>query len=265
MTSYQWMVIHHTVGSLASAENRFNTPGSGASAHFGIGEDGTIIQWVDTADVAYHACNANWTGGIGVEHETPAEGDVWRGLTDVQLSASARLLAWLNAEHGVPLVVTDDPQSPGLAYHSMNPGPCASHWGLTGCPGDAIIAQRPEIVTQAAGVSPADNPVPVPAPIPTPPPTILRKATGMISVLLYDTLNDFYVDDAGHLIQKFYDVGTSAWKTVTLSTQCKPGSDVGYLDGFQGNLHLTAKHSDGLQMVHCTFVRASGQWAEQVH
>jgi len=72
-----------------------------------------------------------------------------------------------------------------------------------------------------------------------------------------------FVADFG--IQKFYDVGTSAWKTVTLSTQCKPGSDVGYLDGFQGNLHLTAKHSDGLQMVHCTFVRASGQWAEQVH
>lgn len=142
-------VVHHTVGSLDSAESRFNDPSSGASAHFGIGKDGSIRQWVDTGRVAWHACQANgrW---FGVEHETSAV-DVWEPLNGAQIASSGRLLAWLHQEHGIPLRVTDSASEGGVAYHSMVPGACSRAWGLTGCPGDAIVQQRYSIVDAALG------------------------------------------------------------------------------------------------------------------
>jgi N-acetylmuramoyl-L-alanine amidase len=157
------MVAHHTVGSAESAYAHFANPGSGASAHFIVTYAGDIWQCVDTADAAYHACGANYAGQVGVEHESPGDGpDVWQALTDAQVSASARILAWLHDAHGVELRVADINNRHGLGYHSMVPGPCtANDWGSTGCPGDAIVGQRAEIVRQAqGGVAPAPEPVP---------------------------------------------------------------------------------------------------------
>lgn len=156
------MVVHHTVGSLESAEARFNDTNTDdpASAHFGVDDDGAIIQWVDTNDAAYHACQANYTGWVGVEHRTPAEGegDVWAPLTPSQVASSGKILAWLHDTHGAPVQVTDDPSLGGVAYHSMHPGPCATHWGITGCPGSAIVAQRAAIVA-AASTPPQPSPL----------------------------------------------------------------------------------------------------------
>jgi N-acetyl-anhydromuramyl-L-alanine amidase AmpD len=41
------IVIHISAGSLTSMTNWFSTPGSQASAHYGIGKDGTILQYVE--------------------------------------------------------------------------------------------------------------------------------------------------------------------------------------------------------------------------
>lgn len=153
-------VVHHTEGSLDSAEARFSTPGEDASAHFGIDYDGSIRQWVDTKDVAYHACMANWRGWIGVEHRSPAEGDgdVWQKLTDAQVAAGGRLLAWMHTVHGVPIQVTDNQNVGGVAYHDMVPGECSVAWGQTGCPGPNIVSQRQAIVNAALGTSPTPAP-----------------------------------------------------------------------------------------------------------
>jgi hypothetical protein len=111
-----------------------------------------IFQYVDTDDAAYHACGANYAGQVGIENESASSGDLWLPLTDEQVSACARILAWLHDEHGVELRVADINDRRGVGYHSMVPGPCtANDWGSTGCPGPNIVAQRDEIVRQAQG------------------------------------------------------------------------------------------------------------------
>lgn len=162
------MTVHHTVGSLDSAEQRFNDPSSGASAHFGIGFDGSVRQWVDTDLASYHACRANWTGWIGVEHESSGDPDHWwEPMTPEQVQASGLLLRWLHETYGVPLQVSDDVNVGGLTYHSLDPGSCSSHWGITGCPGAAMAADRYAIVDVALGNSPAPVPEPEPQPEPS--------------------------------------------------------------------------------------------------
>lgn len=145
------IVVHHAVSSLAGAEARFNDPGSQASAHFFVEYDGTVTQFVDVDVVAWHACQANYTGWVGVEHESPTTGDLFPPLTGMQVAGTGRILRWLHETYQVPLIVSDHPDASGVAYHSMNPGDCATHWGVTGCPGAAIIAQRQAIVDAAGG------------------------------------------------------------------------------------------------------------------
>lgn len=41
------IVIHISAGSLTSMTNWFSTPGSQASSHYGIGRDGTVLQYVE--------------------------------------------------------------------------------------------------------------------------------------------------------------------------------------------------------------------------
>ncbi len=159
---HRGVVFHHIVGNIAAAESRFLSSSGGASAHFGIAYDGRIVQWVDTDDAAWHACQANYNGWIGFEHESPSSGDLYPGLTDEQIDADARLMRWLNEAHGIEIKVADGPWDTGISYHSANPGSCGSAWGLTGCPGDAIIADRARVVALAHG-----GPQPLP-PLPEP-------------------------------------------------------------------------------------------------
>lgn len=152
-------VLHHTVGSLDAAEARFNDPRAAASAHFGVGYDGEIRQWVSTYDRAWHAAGVGYganTEWVGIETESAASGDVWGPMTDAQLSACARIMAWLAETENVQLRVCDYPQAGGLAYHSLNP----PSWGVTGCPGDARIAQRQTIIDRALGSTHEEDDMP---------------------------------------------------------------------------------------------------------
>jgi len=51
------VVIHISAGSLTSMDNWFQTPGSGASSHYGIGKEGSIHQYVEEI-------NGAWTNGL---------------------------------------------------------------------------------------------------------------------------------------------------------------------------------------------------------
>lgn len=64
------IVLHTMVGTVAGANARFNTPNTQVSAHYGIGLDGKLYQWVDEDNVAFHAGSyiVNQTS-IGIEHE----------------------------------------------------------------------------------------------------------------------------------------------------------------------------------------------------
>lgn len=73
------VVIHHTaMGTVEAAVERLCDPAAGVSAHWVIGEDGTLWQLVDEADRAWHAGAGSWSGrgdvnsrSIGIELANP--------------------------------------------------------------------------------------------------------------------------------------------------------------------------------------------------
>ena len=140
--SPKFLVEHIMQGTLAGTDGWFRNPQAQVSAHFGVGKAGTVIQWVDTADVAWHAMAANGES-IGVEHE----GDSGETLTAAQLDADARLLAWAHEHHPIPLRLAHHPTfGAGLAYHALG----GEAWGgHLACPGGPIIGQLPAILAQA--------------------------------------------------------------------------------------------------------------------
>lgn len=111
------IVIHcidGRTGSLESAAHWFADPVAEASAHYGVGRDGRLVQWVDESDTAFHAgkkvrptaalvleradVNPNLFS-IGVE----CEGRASDGLTPTQLEALAELVADIATRHAIPL------------------------------------------------------------------------------------------------------------------------------------------------------------------
>jgi hypothetical protein len=89
-------------------------------------------------------------------------------LTRAQVEANARILRWAHATHGIPLQLCPNSRSGsrGLAYHRQGidgnfsalrfPGRVAGgeiwteHFGKV-CPGDARIAQLPQILARSQG------------------------------------------------------------------------------------------------------------------
>lgn len=53
------IVVHISAGSLTSMTNWFQTPNSQASAHYGVGKDGSVLQYVEEKNKAWHAGRVN--------------------------------------------------------------------------------------------------------------------------------------------------------------------------------------------------------------
>ena len=151
MSRYDIVCIHTIVG-YAPAH----------AAHFSTHDDGRIGQ---SRDTKYRSA-ANLEGNhrvIAIENEDGAK-DV--PLTDKQVDACAKILAWAHKTHGVPLQLAPNskPGSRGLAYHRQGvdgnfggykyPGRVSggekwsSSFGKV-CPRDKRIAQLPEILRRA--------------------------------------------------------------------------------------------------------------------
>ncbi len=69
------------------------------SAHYVVGRGGEVVQMVAQGDTAHHAHGVN-RRSIGIEHNATAAGG--HVPTDVQYRNSARLVAWLCAQLGIP-------------------------------------------------------------------------------------------------------------------------------------------------------------------
>ncbi|MEQ1513754.1 MAG: N-acetylmuramoyl-L-alanine amidase [Lysobacteraceae bacterium] len=69
------------------------------SAHYIVGRGGEVVQMVAHGDTAHHANKAN-SRSIGIEHNATAAGG--RVPTDTQYRSSAKLVAWLCAQFGLP-------------------------------------------------------------------------------------------------------------------------------------------------------------------
>jgi N-acetyl-anhydromuramyl-L-alanine amidase AmpD len=96
------IVLHRTGGTRDAIRGRFNDPRSSVSAHYVVGRDGRVEQYVLERDVAFHAgviVGPTWPRlrpqvnpnhyTIGVE----LEGDVADGFADPQIAAAAALIA----------------------------------------------------------------------------------------------------------------------------------------------------------------------------
>lgn len=138
------IVIHCTDGH-ASAENvgdMWSKPVLGndgqprpSSAHFCVGQDGTVVQAVQIASVAYHAHAAN-AYSVGVEHcaRTPGEwGASDPGLppSDDLYAASAKLVAWLCSGYGLQpsrTVIVGHSEADPTTSHTRCPSGCGWDW-----------------------------------------------------------------------------------------------------------------------------------------
>jgi N-acetylmuramoyl-L-alanine amidase len=106
------IVVHIMDGSFQAGESVFVNPTSQKSAHYGVSKSGTIHQYVDEADTAFHAgivVNPTWGllkpgvnpnfYTIGIEHEGRAD-DVW---PDEQITASSTLISQIALRWGIRL------------------------------------------------------------------------------------------------------------------------------------------------------------------
>lgn len=199
------VIVHVIVGSLDAADGLFHRPSAQASAHFGVGKDGHIIQWVDTNDKAWTeaAGNPYW---ISIE----TEGFPDQPYTPAQIDAIARVIKWVYETHGgFPLNVTDSPAIRGIGTHSMG----GAAWGGHECPGAIRAGQRPAIIQRVR-----DFLAPVPAPPPHDPhphpgPVVSRKADPMFIFQLEGHPHTFICKlDVARWHHDADDHNTSVWE-----------------------------------------------------
>lgn len=106
------LILHIMSGTLKGTDAWFNNPKSQASAHYGIGKNGEIHQYVRELDTAWHAGGINkpsWSllkpkinpnlYTIGIEHEGQPT-DVW---TDAMKQASSQLIKDICARWSIPI------------------------------------------------------------------------------------------------------------------------------------------------------------------
>lgn len=151
------LVVHIMQGTLAGTDGWFRNPAASASAHFGVGKDGTVYQWVDTRDRAWHAVNAN-DHSIGVEHE----GYSGEQLTTAQLDATAGIYAWAHQQHPkISMWLNTDPTNgSGLSWHGLGGAAWGNH---PNCPGPPIVNQLPDILKRAKNILSPPPPPPAPS------------------------------------------------------------------------------------------------------
>lgn len=171
MRAYQGVCLHTMVGSLAGTDSMFQKGGtSGTESHFGVGENGEIYQWVDTA----YTADANYLGsGYVISIETADYGGSfgrWNTSGDnvpywnaKQIAAIVKIIVWACKTHDIPIRQMSDVTQRGIGYHAMGVPRNGLPSKLMGtryqwskypgkvCPGRKRISQIPEIVRLAQG------------------------------------------------------------------------------------------------------------------
>lgn len=151
---------HHMAGVLTAERcgELFQNPSRVASANYGIGNDGTIICYVDENDRAYTSSNkANDCQAITVEvsncmtgGEWPISAAAWESLINLAVDVCKR--------YDFRLVYDGTPDG-SLTYHQM--------FAATACPGPYLIGKMPELAEIVnARLDAEAQPEPAPEPVP---------------------------------------------------------------------------------------------------
>lgn len=106
------IVLHRSGGTLDEFRGRFTDAAASTSAHYVVGQDGSVVQYVNEQDTAFHAglvVNPVWTGlkpatnpnfyTIGIE----LEGVATDAVTEDQAEACAALIADVAARCDIPI------------------------------------------------------------------------------------------------------------------------------------------------------------------
>lgn len=154
------VLMHTMVGYLAGTIAVFNRPGFGASAHFGIAQDGRIHQFgpIGTGWEAWHAYAAN-REFYGIEFEDAGNPD--NPISDKAVTAAAQVVECLSAFAGFPLRVQDTCDGRGFAYHSLCPEWNLSHHTCPDLPPRHVRSQQRTAIIALAGEIRAYRPPPV--------------------------------------------------------------------------------------------------------
>lgn len=130
------IIVHHMAGrnTAKGCGEVFATPGRNGSAHYGIGYDGEIGQYISEADTAWDS--PQYKTGVSIETSNDETGGEWH-VSDASLLSLIRLIADIADRHGLfPLTV-----GVNLAYHSM--------YAATVCPGDYLRSKMQYIADSA--------------------------------------------------------------------------------------------------------------------
>ena len=105
------IVIHHAATTDFDGIGRtFKTPGRNASAHYGVGRNNNVDQYVSEDHMAWHAGTSNPAtnpnpSSIGIEHVNSAGAPNW-DIADSTFNTSVELVRDIAKRHGLlPLVV----------------------------------------------------------------------------------------------------------------------------------------------------------------
>jgi N-acetyl-anhydromuramyl-L-alanine amidase AmpD len=110
-TTIDRIVIHITdAPTTSSTVETFKAPGAQASAHYLVGPDGEVVQFVPEADISWHAGDRDMNRrSIGIEHVAVKRGGATYGKThypyqpptDTEYCESAALVAYLCDKYGI--------------------------------------------------------------------------------------------------------------------------------------------------------------------
>lgn len=105
------MLIFHYTGmeTAEAALDRLCDPAAEVSAHYLIGEDGTLHRLVDESRRAWHAGTGSWAGGmdinsrsIGIELQNPGHAFGYRDFTAPQMAILERISRYLITKYSIP-------------------------------------------------------------------------------------------------------------------------------------------------------------------
>lgn len=153
------ITIHHVAGivSVETIGNIFAPRSRGASANYGIGNDGRIGLYVNESDRAWTSGSAsNDNQAITIEVSNCEVGGQWK-VSDAAYASLIKLCVDICRRNGIKQLNWTGDKNGNLTCHYM--------FQATACPGPYLKSKMPEI---AAKVNAELAPAPAPTPTPTP-------------------------------------------------------------------------------------------------
>lgn len=150
------IIVHSNAGH--SQDPGAYMDSEGLSAHFQVASDGTVYQYVDTAQVAYANVEANGfavsietENSVGYPTSPTFDADTWSGP---QRAALLALMDWLCSTHNIARSLCTTESGGGIGWHEQ-----FANWTTTGhhCPGDARVTQLRTDIIPALKFPPEDD------------------------------------------------------------------------------------------------------------